>query len=761
MIFEHRELQSLEEYFLGLSKRRERGIYFYRISGFDEQVKQFILKYYEAARASGVVIEGRIPNPDEKNLEYYEEIMGMSFQLSMGFLTSSLKKWLPRMRDAQRDQVAASIYDTLDELRRAGKNENMLRNAYIKFMCWLYYRFERVVNRLGEEQPPKILYEGEPGNYELKLLVVLAHAGCDVVLLQYGGDQNYRKLDPDSRLSFLFDRPGLGRFPEGFSLEGIRSELSRRAKEEQLYGTRSGLSRCTNAWIEGKGFSDILTEIPLRGQDPAFYYNCFIRIVGVEDRLTCPGELLQLQRQLTAGGRRLLILEGRIPRPDPEEIQSIRRGNYTSAETLIAGLSGNMKDFLNSLNIELQRLMNEAFVDIILEESGRPQMNLNRLTNKAVYLLCWLKRYASELFAGWKHPQIGCVICLGGCQDENEALFLRFLARLPVDVLILIPDLNGSCCLEDPFLYEIHYTESLLLEHFPQEGGAVQMGTAAYHAEQELTESMYRDSGIYRNYQYQKAVSVTLQTMYEEIAILWDQEVKYRPNFQTLENEVQLPVIFAKVSGVKDGQTGKYWGDIKKLITEETYVISGVPFLQATDPNPVRAHATEFLKNGKLQRTKLRSHACYAYGYLREEMQDYILDKLQLLIDQRLIRGTFENGTEYTIVSVILNLNKDILRLLQGFDFTKKNPKLIYINTSEKVISLEDSILTAFLNLAGFDVVFFVPTGYQSVEKHFSGKLLEEHQIGGYVYDLQPPDFRMVSVNTRPSWRDKIFKRGS
>lgn len=45
--------------------------------------------------------------------------------------------------------------------------------------------------------------------------------------------------------------------------------------------------------------------------------------------------------------------------------------------------------------------------------------------------------------------------------------------------------------------------------------------------------------------------------------------------------------------------------------------------------------------------------------------------------------------------------------MIQKFDFTKKNPKLIYINTTETVISLEDSILTAFLSLLGFDVVFF------------------------------------------------------
>ena len=63
---------------------------------------------------------------------------------------------------------------------------------------------------------------------------------------------------------------------------------------------------------------------------------------------------------------------------------------------------------------------------------------------------------------------------------------------------------------------------------------------------------MYQDSGIYRNQQYGKANAVMLRTMYEEIAILWDQEVKYRQNFSVTDSVVNIPVIFAKVSGVKD-----------------------------------------------------------------------------------------------------------------------------------------------------------------------------------------------------------------
>ncbi|MCI8484341.1 MAG: hypothetical protein HFH41_08380 [Lachnospiraceae bacterium] len=758
-MFEQKELQNLNDYFLNLENRKEPCVFFYRINGYSQEIKDFIQKYYEAARRTGVVIEGKVPNPDEKNLAYYGEIMGMEFQMSTGFISASLKKWLPRMKDQQREQVSLSIYDTLDRMRREGKNENMLRNAYIKFMCWLYYKFERIVNQLGESQIPKILYQGDISNYELKLMAILSGAGCDILLVQCHGDANYLKLDITSQISREWKGEDLSPFPEGFSLRQLQEEMIKEQNRERLYGGKPKFWNCTNAWITGKGLEDFRTNIRMRGEDPNLFYNCFCRMNGVEDKLTYLNELFQFQLEVKNSGRKLLILENTIDKPSMEEINGIRRKNYGSQDQMLADLAGSNIKY--TANQELQHLMNKSFIDVMLEESKLPGMNLNKLTNKAVYLLCWLKRYQSELFSNWKMPQIGCLIYLGGCKNENEAMFLRFLARLPIDILILNPNLNMTCCLKDSLLYEINYSNSLAVERFPRDNSEIRMGTAAFHAERELDQIMYQDSGIYRNQQYGKANALSLQTMYEEISLLWDQELKYRPNFSTIDGVVNIPVIFAKVSGVKHESVGEYWSEIRKLVTEDTLVVKQVPYIDGRDVNPVKPHVTEFFKNGKLQKTKIKNHSCYPYGFLRQEIQDHILDKLQLLIDQKIIKGTFENGMEYTIIATVLNMKKEILRMIQKFDFTRKNPKFIYINTTEQVITLEDSILAAFLNLAGFDVVFFVPTGYQSIEQHFNRKIMEEHQIGAYMYDLQPPDFGRIPSNTRQTWRDKIFKRGS
>lgn len=754
-MFERIALQEMDDFFVDIGSRRSKGVYFYRINGYSEAVNNFIHKYYESARKSGVIIEGRIANPTESNLSYFQEIMGMNFRMDSEFITVNLKKWLPRMTDYQCSSVASAMYGVFEGLIASGKNENMIKNAYVKFMCWLYYKFERIVSRLGDNSVPKILYEGDISRYELLMMSVLSKAGCDIVLLQYKGDENYLKSDPKSELSDVLNISGLTPFPEDFSLKAMREEAARQAKVNRMYGGKPEKINCTNAWLDGNIFFDIKKAARGRGTDDRFFYNCFCRVNGAEDKNTYINDLYQLQLELKNAGRCMVIIENSMVIPSTEEIAKVNRGSYASADQLIQGLSANI-DY--SGDAELKKLMKKAFIDVMFEESE--EENINKLLNKAVYLICWLRRYQKQLFLNWKFPDIGVLIYLGGCRTDYEALFLRMLSRLPVDVLILVPNLNVKCCLEDKFLYEINYQDTLNVSKFPQEGGEVRIGTAAYHAERDLDTLLYQDTGMYRNQQFNKANTVTLQTMYEEIAILWKEEVKYRPSFSTVDDVVNIPVIFSKVSGIKDGNISAYWNSVKELITDDTVLIDKAPYITSVDANPMKAFAVEFFKNGRVQKNKIKNHKNYRYGHLREEIQDYLLDKLQVFIDRKIIKGTFVNGTEYTIISTALNINNEILRLIQKFDFTKKNPKIIYINTSEKTISLEDSILMGYLNTVGFDIVFFVPTGYQTIEKHFNGKIIEEFQIGEYVYDLNVPALNKFSSGPGKGLIDRIFKRG-
>ena len=754
-MFQLGRIEKLHDYFSACSRRREQAVFFYRVAGYSGEVAAFLTQYDQAARTNGVVIEGRIPNPDPKQLDYLAEMMGSDFQLDAGFLTQKLTRWLPRLTGAQREAVVTAMTATLQDLQAHGKNENMLRNAYIKYMCWLYYKFERILGRLGGDELPKILYDGTVSSYELQLLVILARAGADIVLLERAGDAGYRRCDPTSQYAQLYQAPGLTPFPADFSLRQLREQGRQQAERQKLYGAPAGIAPCTNAWMKTPDGKEILTAVRARGDDPKLFYNAFVVQYGVEDKLLFPSDMVAFYQQLKREGRKVCLENGRLPPPTPEEIAAVRRRNHQTAEQLAADLAANLQ-YPN--NQQLQTLMRQAFLDVVLEEDKTVGGNLNRLLNKAVYLVAWMKRYQKDLFQNWRAPEVGVFILFGACSGDNEALFLRLLAKLPVDVLVLLPDLNAPCVLKDPALLDLHKEHSLPMTDFPVEPSQMRVRTAAYQAEREMDSILYQNTGLYRAKQHQKAEAVTLQTMYEEIGLLWDQELKYRPGFAAEGDTVTVPVLLEKICGIKDGPILPYWLDIKKLVTPETTLVTKLPWQTGLEANPMKPYATQFLRQGRLQREKIKQHKDYPYGILRPEIQDYLLDKLQVLLDEKLIAGTYQNGTEYTIVSTILGLPKDLLRRIQNFDFTKKNPKLIIISTTEETLSLEDSILVAFLNLVGFDILFFVPTGYQSIEKYFQKPFANEHQLGPYRYDLQVPDFRTLHEGGKSSIR-KLFGR--
>lgn len=891
MLFKHIKIQSLDDFFVPLSGRSEKGIYFYRFNKTSDKIDEFIYKYYNAARKSGVVIDGKIGNPTESNLSYYQEIMGRDFQMSMGFISDALKKWLPRMRSIQRENIAGAIYDVLDGLRRSGKNENMLKNAYIKFMCWLYYKFEGVVEQMNGENIPKIFFVGDIVGYEFMLINILADAGCDVVFVQPHGDVSYLKVDENLERSFEYvgengaaEQNMVREFAADFSIKSMLENHDFKAQRENSQGTiklqpgvqetkshgtggsqvdvqniqrqESGIPQaeekstkslqnkknlnikvqsteadninsmadrggsqpkisykvstrnCTNVWIEGNGLDDFLQPAGVRkdrfrklyenerrtekvnnvenvqnlhnirniennlgngmfsadnaqgyGADKdKIFFNCYVRINGVWDKLIYENELYQFYLSLKAMKRNVVVISELIPKPDVDEIAKIRRGNYRDVFQLVKGLELNINFTENPIVSEF--LIN-SFEDTVYGEADRlgTGANINKILNKAVYLLCFINRYQTQLFKNFSYDNIPCFIYMGGCNDENEAMFMHFLARTPIDVLILCPNRAERCRLEDNILYDINYEEQLAIDKFPIQNSGLHIGTAAYHAERELDTLMYNDDTIFRDKQYDKARTVSLQTMDREIKILWETEIKYRTGFSTVDGFVNIPVIFSKFSGVKDGNVREYMIMLKKLMTPETVVVDKVPNILSTDANPIKEYATEFFKNGRLHRDKIKKSRAYRYGFLRDEMQDYILDKLEFLIAQKYIKGTFENGTEYTIVSVALNLPKEVTRLLQAFDFTKKNPKLLYINTSDELISLEDTIYLTFLHLLGFDVALFVPTGY-NMEKYFNLKLMEEHQLGDYIYDIKIPDWESIPLSLHTSWRDRLFRHG-
>ena len=746
----HQKIKGLEDFFKRQNERKPKGVYFYRINSYDETILEFIRKYYDLAKREGAIIDKNIENPTADNIAYFNEIIGDKYVHGPGFMAEALKKWLPRIKDYQRASIADGIYDTLEVLRRQGKNIDILKNNFIRIMCWLYYNFYNIMERLGNDDVPKIIFWGNVNFSELSTLKILSNAGADIILVQPGGDSKYMTIDPKSEYSIDLGM-GSESFPAGFDLQWLLKQHEEDKSKRLLYSNKANAKANTNTWLSGDLFEDLKNT--RRGENTSFFYNMFTRINGCDNRNTYVNNLYLLYQDLKKANRSIKVINNKITNPSVDEISKIKRGNYANENQLIMDLKKNINLKSNTF-IDVAR---DAFVDTMIETGKLMNMDLNKMMNKGIYILCWFQRYIPDLLGNTDiHSPAPILIYFGNVETDTESLFLNMVAKLPIDVIIFNPEKKVDK-LTGERLYEVNFEETLKVNEYPTDGNNLSMGTMAYNAERDLDTMMYSDTGMYRDMQFSKANIIKLSTTYEEINIYWKQEARFRPNFSTVDDIVNIPVMFAKISGVANSDTDTYFQNIKDLLTDTTLIYKNENIY---DRNcTVAAGVPSFFKNGRLDREGIKHSQIYKYDYLRAETQDYILDKLSELLRRKTIAGTGQNGTEYKIITIVLDLPKEILRFIQSFDFTKCPPKLIIVNTTETVISLEDSIIVAFLNLIGFDIVFFIPTGYDNVNKYFNNQIMEEHIIGNYLYDIAIPDFnRLRSVKEKKkSFFSRLF----
>ena len=821
-MLERSTLNRIDDCALPLSRRPAPGAYMARVCGWSDGVGEGVWRFHEMARQWGVIIEGRIPNPDDGQIGYMTQTLGADFQPTAAFAETALERWMPRMSPANRHAFAGALERQYAGLTRKGKPAGALKNLYIKLMCWLYYRFERLMPLLGRDDLPKLLYFGEAVTaHELTMLAMLMEMGADVLMVLTAGDGDYLRADPESKWSQRYAEPGMGPFPEGLTLKSFRKArqaapqpanptpfagsatrrpsdasgnppagtATRRPPEApphtpvgaalrrppeptpalaprattpprtapvraENYFKAPAWDICTNAWMAEPECDQLLTPPADRGGDPKLLYNGFIRLRGVRDKLDYLNDLHRLYGRLTAAGRTVVAVDGPLPRPEPEALNAVRRrSRYASAEEMIVDLAGNLPADADDA---LLRLMQRAFTQAV-RLAAKEHTSPNRLLTAAVVLLCRIRRWHGPLFRGRKPGDVPVFILMNGCADVDDALYMRFLARMPVDVLLPAPNLERPCALSDDMLLELAGEESLEVAHFPRDDATLRLSTMAASAEKDLDTLLYADSGIYRNRQFARANAITLRTTYDELFILWDQELRYRPGFAADGAGVTMPVLYAKVSGVEGGRLPAYWQKVRQLAGKDALYVRQLPM--PLDGGNYQPLALKYLKNDRIDREGLKRDRRYPFGLLREELQAHLLDKVQLMLDRRLVRGTFANGTEYTVLATALGMGKELLRLLQAFDFTRKSPKLVAVDAKEGGACLQDAILLTLLNLLGFDVALFVPTGYRTVERYLADNLPVEHQIGDYLYDLTSPGLDALPQAKPAGLLDRLFRR--
>lgn len=221
-----------------------------------------------------------------------------------------------------------------------------------------------------------------------------------------------------------------------------------------------------------------------------------------------------------------------------------------------------------------------------------------------------------------------------------------------------------------------------------------------------------------------------------------------RQGFETRNDVVTLPTIYARLGGIPDGDYSRFTQTLNDLKSDAILIENTIYNEQS-----INLFAAECMESGKVSIQKIKRHRAYKYAYLRDDIQSYMLSKIQELLDIGEIQGVGKNGVENVLFQVVLNLPQQFIQAMQNFDFTKKNPKLINVRTSTEQMSLQDSILVTYLSLLGFDILLVVPTGYNILNAHTTRELFKNHEFGNYEYN-----FKLSDINQK-SFFGKLFGR--
>ncbi|WP_345788221.1 YceG family protein [Desulfosporosinus youngiae] len=503
----------------------------------------------------------------------------------------------------------------------------------------------------------------------------------------------------------------------------------------------------------------------------------FVRYIGVPSstddwEAEYYNSLYNLDKTLRMSGLYLKFSEG-IPAPSAEESALIPHNLISYAfqdrfeiieQTLRAKLLPQTYDEL------LDNTIRKTFVDIVhLFAEKSSNANTSILLNFSLKLISWLNRYVPQLFPrlnrnrksgnpGQNYEHNPKVLFYGPIK-AHEIFLLTAFHKLGCDVLYVHSEEEGdkpfqSFDEENALTHLIRNRHNLSLAPFPQGERLIRKSTIAYNASKEIEEVIYSEEvGLFKPWQFESygTQPITLKTTYDELKILWKEPVKLRPEFKIQNKKVYVPNLFAKINGVSE-DLNDYWQDLKELSSaSNTKLIEAVPFTKITYSKQ-DLYQTSYLlnKKGLLEEFEAAKSRHYKFGHLKAPLQHFLIAKINELLLSEMFLGTVDKKFKLKIIMTILTMDDELLRLIEVFDYPQEVPKVIVYDNKKETFTESDSIMLAYLNLIGLDIVVFTPTNYKTIEHYIKPSLFDCHQLPFVKYDLQLPALDSIQTNPTP-----------
>ncbi|MCI7760112.1 MAG: YceG family protein [[Eubacterium] saphenum] len=717
---------------------------FTRYVGYDnaDSFRGFLIQQFAASQKGGLFFKEKLPMATTTEISAASAYTAASFDKADD-IKKALEMWL---HDANVPCDSAAMADIMAKaVEECGANK---KNTYFVILCWL-------IKYLGA-RPSNLLFIGAPTLRELYFLLMMQAAGVKVTLVSYGLDKDFDKLAFSDRIAVK-----TGKETAPLQIDFSKIDLSQEAKLAEMHaeGERvSGLVKRLSTTAAGI-FEDFLKDRKNRvianggvytedGEIPVY---C-AALLGFDEDVVYTNMLVKFKESFAGLKKQLIFIEKTLSNPNADEVKALGTVTRTGTEAMIDALAMSINLPGDRTRTALaQRALKEVLTSL---DTGNQTVVLN-YANK---LITWLYRCTQARKYSVRYEDIPVILYYGDI-SQSEVYFLNFMSRCGFDVIYISPNLSNAELTAsknlDARMQIFKLPQSRESGTYPTKAAKMKVATVAYSAERELDTKLYGgDTGIYRNFQFPNSQSVTLKTTFEEIDILWKEEARFRQGFSTAGNLVSVPNVFAKISGVEDGNLDKYWEDVRKKLTPETILVEKKP--NGNEQTPDLSAYRQFYRNGEIDAEKLKNSTMNKYGFLPDRIQDMLFYKLQEACSSGFLKLQGDD-LMCAVIHYGMSFNKEMLQIIQRFDFTRKIPKLIYIDAVEDTFTLQECIQIVLCNLIGFDVLIYTPSGYKNLETFVKNDAFEEHIMNKFLYNVEVPKFKIPSEEKNGGFFGKLF----
>ncbi|MGG5461312.1 YceG family protein [Clostridium sp. B9] len=499
-------------------------------------------------------------------------------------------------------------------------------------------------------------------------------------------------------------------------------------------------------------FKDRVSRVSRSGE----FKPCFYRFIGVFDGNNYNDVLKTLEVKCEDKKDISLIFDGEIPLSGEMELiqyilNELNRMNVH-----------NLKN--EEINIFNNREVNSVFLRALdyvvsIAISKEKFLNDNLRNNFITKLIVWAYTYLKDInFYGDFNPK--CVYY--GAIKRHEIYFLMFLNLMSFDVIYINP-------LKDEYFEEIDkdkLSEAVIsrsimpIESFKErvaKGKLIEDNeTITKKIQREVEEELFSNTGMFKPWQFRDGYTETvlLDTILEDIYIYWNEPSKLRHNFGVKGKIVRVPCLFMKIDGVyddileyirlikhcKEGDSTLFFNDGKispnSEVKEEMYQLM---FYQLND--------------GTFNIEEIKKLPLYSLNKYSEELQNLLLNKFnETLLDKDLFVKAFDRHRSVKLLSLVMNLSKDIIRAIDSFDFTGNIPKIVIALNREDEIDEDMIMLLGYLYNIGFDIVIFNPSGLFNINNVIKSDKINTMRLSKMDYNI---DFKKIL-----SFKNKETKKG-